>query len=112
MTLMALMLSGCYYDVAEELYPGSKSCDTSVAVTYTNFVEPLIRTKCIDCHRGKGIDSYLSNYAEVKGKAASINDRINRNPTGDGQLMPQGGPKLDVCDLSKFRLWIQQGYPQ
>lgn len=110
MTSMALMLSGCYYDVAEELYPGSKPCDTSAAVTYKNFVEPLIRTKCIDCHRANGIESYLISYSEVKNKAASISDRINRNPTGDIKLMPQKGSKLDACDLEKFRIWIQRGY--
>jgi len=104
MTLMALLLSGCYYDVAEELYPISGSCDTTV-YSYTGFVQPLIASQCLGCHPN------FNSYNEVKSRAGMINDRINRDVNAAG-FMPKNASKLDACSLQKFKLWIDNGFPQ
>jgi len=112
LTLMALMVSGCYYDVAEELYPVTGSvapCDSNPS--YNSFIKPLMDTKCTGCHQPGGTSPDLTTYSSVKAKAVSISGRINRN-SGDPLLMPQNGPKLDTCNLKSFQLWIDKGCPQ
>ncbi len=113
MTLLALIFSGCYYDVAEELYPDTgipTPCDTTV-FSYSGFVKPLMDSKCAGCHKPGGTSPDLTTYDGVKAKASTISSRINRN-AGDPLLMPQNGPKLDDCTLKKFQLWISAGFPQ
>lgn len=104
MTLLALMFSGCYYDVAEDLYPEEGPCDT-VLTTYSGTIKPLITNQCLGCHPN------FDNYNEIKTRANVINDLINRDVNASG-FMPKGGSKLNACDLKKFQLWIDKGYPQ
>ena len=104
LTLTTPIWSGCYYDVAEELYPNSGSCDTTV-YTYTRFVQPLVASQCLGCHPN------FNTYNEVKTRANVINERINRDVNASG-FMPQNASKLDACSLQKFKLWIDKGCPQ
>jgi hypothetical protein len=50
LVVSVLVISGCYYDVAEELYPSNgTTCDTS-SVTYSLTVKPIIDQFCVSCH--------------------------------------------------------------
>ncbi|HET9824861.1 MAG TPA: hypothetical protein VFP87_05975 [Chitinophagaceae bacterium] len=110
---LTVMLDGCYYDVASQLYPaGGTTCDTT-KVTYSTTVRTILQTNgCLSCHSGTGAaggNIVLDNYNSVKVYAQNgqLYGSINRNP---GFVpMPQGGNKLSDCDLSKVKVWINAG---
>ncbi len=115
--VMIFMLAwSCYYDNEEFLYPKlSDSCDTS-NVTFSSSVMPVLQQYCYTCHSNSNAASFggnirLEDYADVKISA------------GNGQLygtiahlpgyspMPKGGSKLDDCDISIIKSWIDSGAP-
>jgi mono/diheme cytochrome c family protein len=113
--LAATALTGCFYDKEALVYPqdpNNASCDTTI-VTYTAVIQPLIQTRCANCHTGSvtsGIN--LSTYNFLKAKSQDNNKILTRLTTSNpSQLMPQGGPKLPDCEINKIRAWINRGYP-
>lgn len=111
-TLFALLFTGCYYDVEEELYPSSGICDTT-NITYTNTIAPIMTEACVSCHSGSSpsgsID--LSSYANVKIQAESgaLYGSMSHDP--NWSAMPQNGNKTDDCSLLKIQAWIANGTP-
>ena len=112
------MLTGCYYDSAEEIY-GTGVCNTT-NVTYSNSIGEVInRNACLGCHTGVApAGSFkLENYNDVKAKALEL-----RNGTSVllGALqhlpnfvaMPQGLSQISQCDINKIKAWIDAGTPQ
>jgi mono/diheme cytochrome c family protein len=109
--ILAGSLSGCYYDVEEELYPGSV-CDTA-DVTYSLTVSPVLSANCTVCHAtgstlGGGV--VLDTYAGVKtyadnGKLVAAIKHESSYP------MPKNGNKLDDCSISKIDKWVRDGAP-
>jgi mono/diheme cytochrome c family protein len=108
----ALGLNGCYYDIEEELYPGSGTCDTTGA-TYTGKVEPIIRRSCYSCH-GTGIGlggitlegaNNLKTYANNGQLMGSIEHRSGYSP------MPKSAPRLSDCEIRTVQAWINAGQP-
>jgi hypothetical protein len=90
----------------------SNSCDTSL-FTYSNAVQPTLSLHCTGCHnnttQGGGVN--LSTYNGVQtvalnGKlAGSINWSTGFVP------MPQGGQKLNDCNIQQITKWINAGAP-
>ena len=113
--LAALTISGCYYDVEEELYPSSSNCDTS-AVTYSGFVKTTMESFCYVCHSqtagpssGGGI--VLEGYNEIK--AYVDNGKLLgaiRHDQGFSP-MPKSGSKLSDCTISRIEAWVNAGAP-
>ncbi len=88
------------------------ACDTT-NVTFSQSVFPIIQNFCLGCHNvpnpGGGI--YLRNYVDIitvvnNGKLLGS---INHDP--GFFAMPLGGNKLSNCDLSTFKIWINNGAP-
>jgi len=112
MLAISLLLAGCYYDNKEDLYPSVTACDSS-GVTYSGKVLSIVQSNCYACH-GSGntlgnvnLDGHanLKLYA-VNGKLSGvINHRTGFSP------MPQGGNKLDDCDILTIEKWIDDGSP-
>ncbi|MDD1444420.1 hypothetical protein MEO93_29600, partial [Dolichospermum sp. ST_sed3] len=72
--LAALVISGCYYDSAEYLYP-TGPCNPAGS-TYSATVSPILTARCNSCHStaaaaasGGGI--ILDNYNSVKPSATN-----------------------------------------
>ena len=109
--LGGMTFSGCYYDTEEELY-NQVTCDTS-NVTFSGTIKPMMDQHCTSCHSGAqasgGID--LTTYALVKVQAD--NGRLYGAVAHlDGfQPMPQGG-KLNDCEISKMKVWVDASAPQ
>lgn len=105
------LLSGCYYDNEQDLYPMAPGgCDT-LAVSYNTEIAQIMNSRCVSCHSG-GFPAgglALNTHALVAGNIANIIDRIKRNPD-DVLLMPQGA-KLDPCSISKIEAWARQSAP-
>ena len=90
----------------------SAACDTSL-FTFSGSVTPILATHCKGCHNasspGGGID--LSTYATVKSVAMTgkLMGSINHSP---GYVaMPQGGNKLQDCQIRQIAKWIDSGMP-
>jgi hypothetical protein len=101
----SVLLSSCYYDVEDELYPGT-SCDLS-NVTYSGAVAPLMATDCAvpGCHVSGGTSPDLSTYAGVSANSTAVKQRAVTDKN-----MPPSGP-LSSCDQQKLQAWIDAGAP-
>ncbi len=109
--LTALLVSSCYRDVEEVLYPSTGNCETS-GVTYANTVAPLLQSNgCVGCHNGPAPSGNISldNFNGVK--AVALNGKLYGaiNHSGGFSPMPQGGPKMSACNISKIKAWIDSG---
>lgn len=103
---MLFLISGCYYDVEEELYAG---CNSSGA-TYTNTVVPMLQSNgCLGCHSAPasgGAGIILDNYNSL----VSVVQDNNRFITGADRMPPGSSTGvLTECDMSKLRAWVNAG---
>lgn len=109
--LFLAMLSGCYYDKEEVLYPAT-ACDTT-NITFNQSVVPLLSAHCISCHGGStpSASIRLDTYAGVKQQAdngrllGSVNHAAGFSP------MPKGAAKLNACNIAKLTKWVAAGAP-
>jgi hypothetical protein len=108
------LLSSCFYDVEQELYPADL-CDTA-NVSFSNHVSVTIETYCLSCHSqissstiGGGI--VLENYSGVK--AMADNGRLLSAVSYDGNAstMPKGGSQIPSCDIAFIKAWVVLGAP-
>ena len=105
------LMTACFYDNEEELYPDNTCATTNV--TYTSTVLPIIRSNCYACHSSAARqgDVILEGYTALKGMVdndrldGAINHRTGYSP------MPKDAPKLSDCQLSQVAAWISAGAP-
>ena len=102
------LLSSCYYDKEEILYPGSTTVDcTTTPAGFAADVQPLFISKCAvsGCHdpataSGSAI---FQNYSQISSKK----DRILIRAVID-KTMPPTGP-LTPAESAKIKCWIEAG---
>jgi hypothetical protein len=115
---LALLISGCYNDKSDKLYPivatPSTTCDTS-NITYAHDIVPILTANCTisgGCHDAAGASTSgydFTTYIPLARTALNglllgdITWAASHNP------MPKNGGKLSDCDINKFRRWINQG---
>lgn len=111
--LLSFLVSACYYDNKQDLYPfDSEACNLE-NVTFSATVQPILESTCVTCHQQSNPSGgvRLDNYTEVKKVAdngklwGSINHDAGFTP------MPQGGGKLSDCSLLQIEQWINSGSP-
>jgi len=106
----------CYYDNEEFLYPKlSNSCDTT-GVTFSSSVQPVLQQYCYTCHSNGSAASFggnikLEDYADVKISAdnGKLYGSVAHLP--GYSAMPKGGAKIDDCNISIIKTWIDSGSP-
>jgi len=115
--LLLISFSACYYDHEEELYQNIQisQCDTS-NVTYSGTIKAIMQENCNSCHNqanpsgGIATDNYAGLQAltvnGLNGKLWGVLNHLN-----GFSPMPQGGNKLNDCQLSKVKAWINAGAP-
>jgi len=111
MTFFAILFSGCYYDKAEILYPGSTTCVPVTNPTFNANVLPLLNTNCNNCHAGTSpsggikLDTYteVSKYVKSGSLMGSINNAAGFSP------MPKGANKMPACQINQIQDWITAG---
>jgi hypothetical protein len=109
LVIVLVSTTGCYYDKEEKLYPQTV-CDTAT-VTYSSSVVPILLSNCTVCHGGNtpsaGIK--LDTYAGVKVQAdngrlwGAVSQATSFSP------MPKNGTKLNTCNLTKIKKWLDAG---
>jgi len=110
--LFTIIISSCYYDIEEQLYPGNGNCDTTAAVNYTSTVKAILsNNNCMGCHSGAGASGgiNLDTYTGIKTVAQNgkLYGSVARLP--GFSAMPQGGNKMSNCDILKLKKWIDAG---
>ena len=96
-----IVLSGCYYDKEEELYPNSGT-NCSATLTYNTGIKTLIDGNCANCHKPGGNSPDLTTYALVKANITIIKLRAITLKN-----MPSSG--LNTCNFTKLDNWIKAG---
>lgn len=108
--LVMIFVQSCTWDNEEDLYPQAPECDT-LNVTYSATISAIMADNCNGCH-GSGfpqVGVITDNYEDLKivaenGKLwGAVNHDEGYSP------MPQNLPQLNECDLSKIRVWIDDG---
>lgn len=113
LTLMTFsVMSSCYYDAADLLYPGNAACDTGM-VSYNQKIIPMLQQQCYSCHvnasTGGGIlmgtyvaDKAIANSGKLYG---SVSHSAGYSP------MPKGAAKMTSCQIATIKRWIDAGSP-
>jgi hypothetical protein len=108
---VVVVLSACYYDVEETLYPGTH-CITS-NITYGSTINSILQRNCYVCHSvaANTANVTLEGYDKLmvyvnNGKLVGA---IRHEP--GFKPMPQGASKLIDCDIAKIEQWIADGAP-
>ena len=116
--LSITLLSSCYYDHEEALYPQlSSNCDTT-NVTYTNTIQPILQENCTNCHSSSTANSsgsgyVLDNYNDVKSYSSLIIHDINLTPGSSPNFMPSGSSvSLSTCNKKQIQIWVNSNMPQ
>jgi hypothetical protein len=112
--LFVTILTGCYYDNFGELKPESalsqSGCDTTVAISYSNHIVPLLQASCTGgCHNTVSSSFDLTNYSAVNTSAADGSLLGSVQWVSSFRPMPEASGKISDCDIAKIRLWIAQG---
>jgi hypothetical protein len=108
----------CYYDSAEDLYPGVNLdvLNDTTNVTFNGTVKPLLETFCFQCHGNstastKGKNIYLENYSDIKSAAddGSLYGSVSWAPYYT--RMPKDANKLPDIKIAQLKRWIDSGAP-
>lgn len=118
-TFSTLLLSACYYDSMEELYPepviipgindsSTTVCDTAKIITYTNDIKQLFSDKlCLGCHTGGG-GTDLSTYQGALAASSKLIGAVTWD--GTARKMPDLSiSKIDDCSIAKIKRWVNTG---
>jgi hypothetical protein len=106
-----VIISSCYYDNEEELYP-SVSCETTGMSLQTD-IEPILERNCYRCH------SVVNSPANGNIILEGHNELIKYVNSGEllGAIkresgfspMPKDASKLSNCDIAKIENWVLEG---
>jgi uncharacterized membrane protein len=88
-------------------------CDTSLAVTFSGIIMPIIQNNCVGCHGNSNPSGgvSLTNYALVSAQAESGNLMHSLNGTGGNSIMPANSYGLPQCMIDQVQEWIDAGMP-
>lgn len=110
------VISSCYYDNFEELYPGAGlTCDTSINVTFAATIKPIMESRCGSndgaCHNASGSGFY--NLSTIDGINVAIADNkfiesIKHLP-GASRMPKNSTTTIDPCDIALIDKWLSTG---
>lgn len=105
------VLSSCYYDSEEDLYP-ELGCSTD-DMSYVNDILPIIDQNCMVCHSASanfgGVTLEGYDALKIWVDNGRFLGSIRRDP--GFSPMPQGQPQILQCNIEKIESWINDGAP-
>jgi hypothetical protein len=115
LVLSITMTTSCQYKNAEEAYPINLK-DTAGGVSYSKYIQPLLKTNCYSCHtaavtQALGGGYVLDNYNDVATRAqvGDLYNDLNDPDVNSIRHMPRSQPSLPPADIIKVKAWIDQG---
>lgn len=117
LVLLALaLLTGCYADNEEDLYPDdpTATCDTT-SVSYSITVQPIVASNCATsgCHAGSAPAGGYNLESHAGLAAVANNGRLLgtiRHESGYS-AMPKNTNKLPDCSINQIAAWVNAGAP-
>jgi hypothetical protein len=113
--VIALILSSCYYEHQDALNGNPNPvCDTT-AVKYSTHILPILQTYCFVCHsaalvaEGGGGGYNLQNFATLQSLALNGHLVGAVSHASGYSPMPKYGNKLSDCNVSTFKIWVNNG---
>jgi hypothetical protein len=100
--ILTFIITGCYNDSEETLFPQLSQCDSTL-YSFKDQIYPLIDGNCNGCHTNQA--PILTSYSNIKNNVDAIYNDINSGK------MPQGGIKLNECLIKQFKKWKDNGMP-
>ena len=110
--VIMLIMTACYYDNEEYLYPSvGSTCDT-LNIGFASAISTLLNSKCLNCHSNTTAAAFgnsikLEDYSDVKSREQDILGSIKHQPPYSP--MPKGSGKLNACLIRQFELWVAAG---
>jgi hypothetical protein len=106
--LTMILVSGCYYDKEELLYPGSANCTVPATSTFAVDVLPLLNKRCNSCHAGSSPSAgiVLDSYTEVMKYVNNGSLMGSINQTSAYSPMPKNSGKMSACEIEKIQKWV------
>ncbi len=106
-----VVISSCYYDNEEDLYPGSDCVTTGMSLQTD--IAPILQRNCYSCHSAAANTANITveGHSELIKHVTSgrLLGAIRHEP--GFKPMPQGAPKLLACDIAKIESWVADGAP-
>ena len=111
MLIGMVVMTSCYYDVAEVLYPPT-TCVTD-SMSLQNDIEPILDRNCYACHSvANGPNNgnvILEEYTELI-KYVNSGQLVGAiNHESGFSFMPKNAAKLGNCDIAKIEQWVLDG---
>jgi hypothetical protein len=104
-----MILTSCYYDVEEVLYPPT-TCTTD-NMSFTADIHPILSYNCFVCHSEAANNGNVTlegyNNVMIYVNSGQLVGAIKHQ--SGFTAMPQNSSPLSDCDISKIELWIAQG---
>ncbi|NJO25891.1 MAG: hypothetical protein HC867_09255 [Bacteroidia bacterium] len=109
-----LLISSCYYDKEELLYPASLSgpcTDTAGAVSYSQKVVPLFQQYCYGCHSGNFPSGNIAMGTYQTDRAIGQNGKLYGSIAHSPGYspMPKASNKMSNCQVALIKKWIDSG---
>ncbi|WP_144884108.1 cytochrome c [Lacibacter cauensis] len=113
LVVFTTVLSSCYYDAADLLYPSAGTCDTATNVSYNQTIVPLFQQQCYSCHNNTSTGGGVLMGSYTNDKTIAVNGKLYGSVTHASgySAMPKGMAKLNNCQLSAIKKWIDAGAP-
>lgn len=101
-SILVAFMAACTKDKGSLMVPASPD-----KVTYTNTIQAIMNSKCLNCH-GHG---YATDYSSYQKLMVIVNDGKLRNRVLDLKDMPMG-EVLSTKQLSDIQRWMELGAPE
>ena len=102
-----IVLSGCYYDKEEILYPDGLNCG-NVPAKFATDINTIIQTRCAiaGCHAAGSTNGVgpLTSYELISSHAVEIKSAVVSG------FMPQGS-SLTPVQIKAISCWVDSGAP-
>jgi hypothetical protein len=111
-----IFISSCFYDKEDLLYGSTNSgpcTDSTVIVSYSQKVVPILQQQCYSCHTGSFPSGGIVMGTYTTDKAIGQNGKLygSVNYSSGFSPMPKGMPKMNNCQIAIIKKWIDAGMP-
>ena len=114
--MYVIFLWGCVYHKSDD-YPAPAVCDT-ITVRYSVEIKAILDEHCTPCHEEGNIISGINLYNHSVISALALDGKFTYGTLlsavmheGGAPEMPDGGPKLQDCEINKIAAWVHDGAP-
>lgn len=115
--LIIVLLSGCTHEVPLPVENVTSPDSCLVNINYEDDIRVIVTENCAlaGCHEPAGFKDFTSYVALVNVIETSGKEYFLTRISEGGGMPPDyttGPDELSMCDMNKFRAWLDSGYPE